>query len=54
MTDAQQLPDLAKRDTDDRDDVSNEETAKVGLVIPFIKAIAYDPSTCERRTSPHE
>jgi len=42
--DAKQLLDLVQRYNENREFIGNEETAKVALVIPFIKLLGYDPS----------
>ncbi len=42
--DANQLLDLVKKYQENKEFISNEETAKVALVIPFIKALGYDPT----------
>lgn len=42
--DAKQLLELVQRYHDNKDFIGNEETAKVALVIPFIKLLGYDPS----------
>ncbi len=42
--DAKQLLDLVQRYHENREFIGNEETAKVALVIPFIKLLGYDPS----------
>ncbi|XXF80457.1 type I restriction enzyme HsdR N-terminal domain-containing protein [Myxococcaceae bacterium GXIMD 01537] len=41
--DANQLLDLVKRYQDNKAFISNEETAKIALVVPFIKLLGYDP-----------
>ena len=42
--DAKQLLELVQRYQENREFISNEETAKIALVIPFIRALGYDPS----------
>jgi predicted type IV restriction endonuclease len=42
--DANQLLELVKKYQENKEFISNEETAKVALVIPFIKALGYDPT----------
>lgn len=41
---AKQLQELVLRYQENREFIGNEETAKVALVIPFIKLLGYDPS----------
>lgn len=43
--DANQLLDLVKRYQDNKSFISNEETAKIALVVPFIRLLGYDPGT---------
>ncbi len=42
--DANHLLDLVKRYQDNKAFISNEETAKIALVVPFIRSLGYDPS----------
>ncbi len=42
---ANQLLDLVKRYEENRDFISNEETAKMALVVPFIKHLGFDPNS---------
>lgn len=42
--DANSMLGLVSRYQDNRDFIANEETAKVALVIPFIRLLGYDPS----------
>jgi hypothetical protein len=42
--DANQLMDLVSRYQENKQFISNEETAKVALIIPFIKLLGYDPT----------
>lgn len=42
--DTNQLKDLAQRYKDNRKFITNEETAKMALVVPFIKLLGYDPN----------
>ncbi|RKH67803.1 type I restriction enzyme HsdR N-terminal domain-containing protein [Corallococcus llansteffanensis] len=41
--DANQLLELVKRYQDSKSFITNEETAKLALVVPFIKLLGYDP-----------
>ncbi|ADO75436.1 type I restriction enzyme HsdR N-terminal domain-containing protein [Stigmatella aurantiaca] len=41
---ANQLLDLVKRFNDNREYITNEETAKMALVVPFIRLLGYDPN----------
>nr|WP_223645075.1 type I restriction enzyme HsdR N-terminal domain-containing protein [Corallococcus sp. EGB] len=41
--DANQLLELVKRYQDSRSFITNEETAKLALVVPFIRLLGYDP-----------
>ncbi|MBN9686509.1 MULTISPECIES: type I restriction enzyme HsdR N-terminal domain-containing protein [unclassified Corallococcus] len=41
--DANQLLELVKRYQDSKSFISNEETAKLALVVPFIRLLGYDP-----------
>lgn len=41
--DAEHLKDLVKRLDENRDFITNEETAKMALVVPFIRLLGYDP-----------
>jgi predicted type IV restriction endonuclease len=43
--DANQLLDLVKRYQDSKSFITNEETAKLALVVPFIRLLGYDPGT---------
>jgi hypothetical protein len=43
--DTKELIDLAQRYGENRDFITNEETAKAALVIPFIRLLGYDPSS---------
>ncbi|MBI5500635.1 MAG: type I restriction enzyme HsdR N-terminal domain-containing protein [Deltaproteobacteria bacterium] len=43
--DANQLVELVQRYRENRDFIANEETAKMTLVVPFIRLLGYDPST---------
>ncbi|GEM_PF-558402 len=42
--DANHLLELVKRYQDNKAFISNEETAKIALVVPFIRSLGYDPS----------
>jgi len=42
--DAKHLLELAQRYQDNKNYITNEETAKVALVVPFIRLLGYDPS----------
>lgn len=42
--DAKHLLDLTQRYQDNKSYITNEETAKVALVVPFIRLLGYDPS----------
>jgi hypothetical protein len=41
---ANQLLDLVKRYNENREYITNEETAKMALVVPFIRLLGYDPN----------
>ncbi|MBI5487094.1 MAG: type I restriction enzyme HsdR N-terminal domain-containing protein [Deltaproteobacteria bacterium] len=43
--DANQLVELVQRYHENRDFIANEETAKMALVVPFIRLLGYDPNT---------
>ena len=42
--DANQLMELVQRFKDNRSFITNEETAKMALVMPFIRLLGYDPN----------
>lgn len=42
---ANQLLELVKRYQENREFITNEETAKMALVVPFIRLLGYDPNT---------
>ncbi len=42
--DANQLKDLVQRYESSKDYIENEEAAKMGLVVPFIRLLGYDPN----------
>jgi predicted type IV restriction endonuclease len=42
---ANQLLELVKRYHENREFITNEETAKMALVVPFIRLLGYDPNT---------
>ena len=42
--DANQLMELVQRFKDNRNFITNEETAKMALVMPFIRLLGYDPN----------
>ena len=42
--DTNQLLELVKRFDDNKEFISNEETAKMALVVPFIRMLGYDPN----------
>ncbi len=44
---ASQLKDLVKRYYENRDFITNEESTKMALVVPFIRHLGYDPN-CPR------
>jgi hypothetical protein len=44
MMEAEQLLDLVKRYHENRDFIANEETAKMALVVPFIRLLGYEPN----------
>ena len=41
---AEQLLNLAKIFLENRDFITNEETAKLSLVVPFLRLLGYDPN----------
>jgi len=43
--DAEKFKELVKRYYENRDFVTNEETAKMALVVPFIRCLGYDPNS---------
>ncbi len=44
MVDANQLLDLVSRYQQNRDFITNEETTKMALIVPFIRLLGYDPN----------
>jgi hypothetical protein len=43
--DAKQLLDLVNRYQENREYITNEETTKMGLIVPFIRHLGYDPNS---------
>ena len=43
--DTEKLRDLAARYHENREFITNEETAKMALVVPFVRALGYDPNS---------
>lgn len=43
--DTEKLRDLVQRHQENREFITNEETAKMALVVPFVRALGYDPNS---------